>query len=202
MVQLPRATPEGYHVLFYRLTDMDPLKLFFLPAIKAFFMFNDVVLSDNGLKPGYVVIFDMKDHTLGHLARITLPLIRKLMYYIQPTADVPSVVRTINLCLSVTQTSLGISEGKIPLYTASSNGTYCQLLDMWRTGALTFPLPHIDDLLGVQPLAQKGGCFPEAANMEALCTDLMGMSNSASPSTHPLGEPRGSNAGTRRTQLF
>nr|CAD7268181.1 unnamed protein product [Timema shepardi] len=83
MVQLTRNTPEGYKVLIYRLTDMDPLKLFFLPSIKAFLMFNDMVLSDNGLKPGYVVIFDMKDHTLGHLARITLPLIRKLMYYIQ-----------------------------------------------------------------------------------------------------------------------
>nr|CAD7425431.1 unnamed protein product [Timema monikensis] len=83
MVQLPRNTPEGYKVLFYRLTDMDPLKLFFLPSIKAFLMFNDMILSENGLKPGYVVIFDMKDHTLGHLARVTLPLIRKLMYYIQ-----------------------------------------------------------------------------------------------------------------------
>lgn len=83
MVSLPGTTPEGYNVLMYRLTDYDASKLTFNEAMKSFFLFNDIRLSEDGLSPGYIVIFDMKGINLGHLARINLSSIRKFMNYIQ-----------------------------------------------------------------------------------------------------------------------
>lgn len=91
MIVTPRTTPEGYQVLMYRLSDSDPQKLFFNDLMKTFFLFNDIRLSEDGLSPGYIVIFDMKGVSLGHLTRVNLSAIRKFMSYIQ-------VSRTIVIC--------------------------------------------------------------------------------------------------------
>ncbi|CAB3222128.1 unnamed protein product [Arctia plantaginis] len=84
MVAFPNKTAEGYNVLFYRLSDYDYSKLNFADAVRVFCMFNDVKLSeDQGQAEGYIVIFDMKGCSLGHLTRVTLPALRAFMHYIQ-----------------------------------------------------------------------------------------------------------------------
>ncbi|XP_075231114.1 alpha-tocopherol transfer protein-like [Lycorma delicatula] len=85
MVPLPKTTPEGYHILLYRLKDTDPSNLIFNDALKTFFAFNDVRISEDGLKPGYVVLFDMKGLSMGHLVRVTtyMQSVKKFMVYIQ-----------------------------------------------------------------------------------------------------------------------
>lgn len=83
MVPVPKTTPEGYNVLIYRLSDADTSKLQFVDAMKGFFLFNDIRLSEDSLSPGYIVIFDMKDVCLSHLAKISLSAVRKFMHYIQ-----------------------------------------------------------------------------------------------------------------------
>ncbi|CAH0595133.1 unnamed protein product [Chrysodeixis includens] len=83
MVGLPNKTAEGYHVLLYRLSDFDYSKLNFADAVRVFCMFNDVKLSEDRLSEGYIVIFDMKGCSLGHLTRVTLPALRAFMHYIQ-----------------------------------------------------------------------------------------------------------------------
>lgn len=83
MVGLPNKTSEGYHVLIYRLSDYDYSKLNFADAVRVFCMFNDVKLSEDRLSDGYIVIFDMKGCSLGHLTRVTLPALRAFMHYIQ-----------------------------------------------------------------------------------------------------------------------
>ncbi|KAK9499227.1 hypothetical protein O3M35_002304 [Rhynocoris fuscipes] len=85
MATIPKTTPEGYRVLLYRLNDTDPSKFVFQEAMRAFFAFNDVQISEDGIIPGYVVLFDMKGVQLGHLARVTtaLNLLRTFMVYIQ-----------------------------------------------------------------------------------------------------------------------
>ncbi|XP_041971963.1 alpha-tocopherol transfer protein-like [Aricia agestis] len=83
MVALPKPTAENYNLLLYRLADTDYSKLNFADAVRVFCMFNDVKLSEDGLSDGYVVIFDMKGCSLGHLTRLTLPALRAFMHYIQ-----------------------------------------------------------------------------------------------------------------------
>ncbi|XP_038212138.1 uncharacterized protein LOC119832543 [Zerene cesonia] len=83
MAALPKLTPEGYHILLYRLAETDYSKLCFADAVRVFCMFNDIKLSDDKLSEGYIVIFDMKGCSLGHLTRVTLPALRAFMQYIQ-----------------------------------------------------------------------------------------------------------------------
>ncbi|KAL0266539.1 UNVERIFIED_CONTAM: hypothetical protein PYX00_009049 [Menopon gallinae] len=83
LVPVKKTTPEGYRVLMYRLVDYDASKLQFNEALKTFFLFNDIRLSEDGLSNGYVVIFDMKGVSLSHLTKINLSSIRKFMSYIQ-----------------------------------------------------------------------------------------------------------------------
>lgn len=82
---LAKTTPEGYKILFYRLRDTDPSKFIFPEALKAFMAFNDVRISEDGPVPGYVVVFDMKGTTMGHLARAStyMSYIKAFMLYIQ-----------------------------------------------------------------------------------------------------------------------
>lgn len=83
MTALPKLTPEGYHILVYRLADTDPSKLQFTEAVKMFCMFNDYRISVDGLAEGYIVLFDMKGVKLGHLTRVQLGALRTFMVYIQ-----------------------------------------------------------------------------------------------------------------------
>jgi len=85
MAPCPKSTPEGYRILVYRLADTDPSKVNFQEALTAFFAYNDVRISEDGLVDGYIVVFDMKGCTLGHLARVStcMHLVRKFMVYIQ-----------------------------------------------------------------------------------------------------------------------
>uniref|UniRef100_A0A1B6KRS7 CRAL-TRIO domain-containing protein n=1 Tax=Graphocephala atropunctata TaxID=36148 RepID=A0A1B6KRS7_9HEMI len=85
MAPLPKSTPEGYRILLYRLADSDPGKLNFQDCLVNFFAYNDVRISEDGLTEGYIVLFDMKGCSLGHLARVStcMNLVRKFMIYIQ-----------------------------------------------------------------------------------------------------------------------
>lgn len=83
MVGLPIKTKEGYKVLCYRLSDTDPSKVNFANAVKAFCMFNDMMISQDTIIEGYIVVFDMKGLRLGHLAKIQLGALRTFMAYIQ-----------------------------------------------------------------------------------------------------------------------
>ncbi|XP_050353395.1 uncharacterized protein LOC126775467 [Nymphalis io] len=83
MIAFPKLSPEGHHILLYRLADTDYSKLNFADAVRVFCMFNDIKLSEDRLSEGYIVIFDMKGCSLGHLTRVTLPALRAFMHYIQ-----------------------------------------------------------------------------------------------------------------------
>lgn len=83
MIALPKLTSDGYRILSYRLKDFDPSKMVFGEAVKAFNMFNDVVISVDGPLNGYVVVFDMKGVCLRHLTRVQFGPLRNFMAYIQ-----------------------------------------------------------------------------------------------------------------------
>lgn len=52
LIRLPKTTPEDYRVLLYSVRDSDPTKMIFSDAVKGFCMFNDAVLSEDGLQEG------------------------------------------------------------------------------------------------------------------------------------------------------
>ncbi|KAF5284121.1 hypothetical protein FQR65_LT00121 [Abscondita terminalis] len=81
--RLPKKTPEGYRVIMYVVRESDTTEYVFSDAMKGFCMYNDTVISEEGLIEGYIVIFDMNYLKLGHLARVSLPALRAFMIYIQ-----------------------------------------------------------------------------------------------------------------------
>ncbi|XP_059489003.1 alpha-tocopherol transfer protein-like [Neocloeon triangulifer] len=83
MIAVPKSTNSGYRVLLYRLKETEPSKANFVELMKAFFVFADIRISEDGLAPGYIVIFDMKGVSIGHLTRVSLPSLKKYMVYIQ-----------------------------------------------------------------------------------------------------------------------
>lgn len=52
LVRLPKTTPEGYRVLLYSVKDNDFRKFVFSEAVKGFAMYNDCILSEDGLAEG------------------------------------------------------------------------------------------------------------------------------------------------------
>lgn len=52
LIRLPKTIPEGYRVLLYSVRDPDPTKMIFSDAVKGFCMYNDCVLSEDGLAEG------------------------------------------------------------------------------------------------------------------------------------------------------
>lgn len=85
MAPLPKATPEGYQIILYRLKDLDPSKLLFNDLVKCFCAFNDVKISEDGLVPGYIVILDMKGLSFSHFMKVTpyVQSIRCILLYLQ-----------------------------------------------------------------------------------------------------------------------
>jgi CRAL/TRIO domain len=83
MIAVPKSTPNGCRVLMFRLKETEPSKANFVELMKAFFIFADIRISEDGLAPGYIVIFDMKGVSLTHLTKVSLPALKKYMVYIQ-----------------------------------------------------------------------------------------------------------------------
>ncbi|KAK5638468.1 hypothetical protein RI129_012763 [Pyrocoelia pectoralis] len=83
LFKFPKKTPDGYTVMMYLVNERESTEYIFSDALKGFSMFNDCIISEDGLAKGYIVIFDMKNAKFGHLTRITLPALRAFMAYIQ-----------------------------------------------------------------------------------------------------------------------
>lgn len=52
LVRLPKLSPEGYRIMVYSVRDSDTKKFVFSEAVKGFCMYNDCVLSEDGLMEG------------------------------------------------------------------------------------------------------------------------------------------------------
>uniref|UniRef100_A0A1B0CL61 CRAL-TRIO domain-containing protein n=1 Tax=Lutzomyia longipalpis TaxID=7200 RepID=A0A1B0CL61_LUTLO len=75
--------PQGYHVVFHRLSDYKISSYHFENAIRTYFMLVDTCLSKQGPRPGIIFLFDMKGVSLGHLTRVRISTIRKFFHYVQ-----------------------------------------------------------------------------------------------------------------------
>lgn len=82
-IPLKYRTPLGYNMVYLRLREYEASKFDFTNAVKAAVAMLDFEIATNPLMEGFLLIFDMKHFTLGHVARITLSTLKKIMMYIQ-----------------------------------------------------------------------------------------------------------------------
>ncbi|KAJ8954234.1 hypothetical protein NQ318_005830 [Aromia moschata] len=80
---LPKLTPEGNTVIFFKLLDTNPDPYNFPAAIRCFDMLTLLHLHKNGPCKGLVIVIDMKGVVFGHLLKLSVVVMKKLMYYLQ-----------------------------------------------------------------------------------------------------------------------
>lgn len=79
-------TPEGYQIIFHRLSQYEPSKYVFPDGVKVLNMTMEAARYHTGPQKGYYILFDMTGVRLGHLTRLNLGLLRKFFAYIQVRA--------------------------------------------------------------------------------------------------------------------
>lgn len=80
---LPGYTLDGHRVIFCNLLRTDPSEYIFADALKIFTMLVDTIVENEPLCPGYRIIFDMAGITLGHVNRLSIGLMEKILFYLQ-----------------------------------------------------------------------------------------------------------------------
>ncbi|XP_013101589.1 clavesin-2 [Stomoxys calcitrans] len=80
---LTQKTPEGYAVLLAKLVDPDPSKFNFVNSIKLYCVSQDKVMLENGIAAGLIIAIDLSGATFGHIARIGIMQLKKVIYYLQ-----------------------------------------------------------------------------------------------------------------------
>ncbi|KAJ8711524.1 hypothetical protein PYW07_008766 [Mythimna separata] len=70
-------------VLFCRLLDTDPKKFIFAEALRACLMLVDIWQYEQGTWPGFVILIDLDQCTLGHIARLDLQSVQQFLYFLQ-----------------------------------------------------------------------------------------------------------------------
>ncbi|XP_039948242.1 alpha-tocopherol transfer protein-like isoform X1 [Bactrocera tryoni] len=93
---LPKTTPEGYRVIIGKLADtnasnfnfVDCMKLFFIATFYSYCMIFDMWMSEDGIRPGHIMVMDLKGVTLGHVARIGIFQMKKFLFYLQEAAAI------------------------------------------------------------------------------------------------------------------
>ncbi|XP_046737919.1 uncharacterized protein LOC124406526 [Diprion similis] len=82
-VPLPGTTAEGWKMMLVTLLDHDPAHYVYVDAVKLLCMAIELWLFTEGTVPGHVLILDINGFTAGHLARVSLTVMKKCLYYIQ-----------------------------------------------------------------------------------------------------------------------
>ncbi|XP_028157598.1 clavesin-1-like [Ostrinia furnacalis] len=80
---IPTPTKEGHRCVYLRLLDPDARLFFFPDVVKTFMMVFDLWQHEEGTWPGFVIMIDMDQATLGHIARLEIMTIRQVLYFLQ-----------------------------------------------------------------------------------------------------------------------
>jgi hypothetical protein len=80
---MPERDKHGNVVMICSLADPDVNKFIHNEAVKTWFMMQDVFFLENGTTPGFVILADSKNFSLGHLAKIHISTIKKYCMYTQ-----------------------------------------------------------------------------------------------------------------------
>ncbi|KDR18315.1 alpha-tocopherol transfer protein-like [Zootermopsis nevadensis] len=82
-IVLPVTDPNGNNVIFHSLKQTEPSKYSFADAARVYFMMIDWCIQHDGTSPGIVIVFDVTGLRFGHLTKLSLSLIHKILIYIQ-----------------------------------------------------------------------------------------------------------------------
>ncbi|KAL9896384.1 alpha-tocopherol transfer protein-like isoform 1-T4 [Glossina fuscipes fuscipes] len=88
MFILPKLTPEGHRVTIGKLIDLTASNFNFADAIKLFVLLLDVFVREDDVRNGYRMVFDTSGVTLGHVARLGIMTMKKLIFYLQEALPV------------------------------------------------------------------------------------------------------------------
>ncbi|XP_038217508.1 clavesin-2-like isoform X1 [Zerene cesonia] len=80
---LPTPTVHGYRALYGRLLSPDHRNFIFSDVVKLFMMIFDLWQYEEGTWPGFVLIIDMDQTTIGHLGKLDVMSIRQVLYFLQ-----------------------------------------------------------------------------------------------------------------------
>ncbi|XP_054725646.1 alpha-tocopherol transfer protein-like [Anastrepha obliqua] len=83
---IPQTTPEGYRVIFAKLADTNPSSYNFVDCMKLYCMIFDMWMYEDGIRPGHVIVMDLKGVSLGHVTRVGIFQMKKFLFYLQEAA--------------------------------------------------------------------------------------------------------------------
>lgn len=93
MTFLPELTPEGDRVLLIKMVDLNPDMYNFAHEVRCFDMVTLAHLHKNGPDNGLVILLDLKGIVFGHFLKLSVVVMKKLLYYLQ----VKNIVRNQDL---------------------------------------------------------------------------------------------------------
>lgn len=82
-IELPVKDPNGYNILFHSLKQSDPSKYNLADSARLYFMMMDWCIRCEGTTSGIVLFFDVSGVRFGHLIRLSLSLVHKILTYVQ-----------------------------------------------------------------------------------------------------------------------
>ncbi|XP_013147062.1 PREDICTED: clavesin-1-like [Papilio polytes] len=80
---LPTPTVQGYRAMYLRLLDPDSRNFNFPVTAKAMMMVFDLWQYQEGTWPGFILMIDMDQSTLGHVAKLDLMSLKQVLYFLQ-----------------------------------------------------------------------------------------------------------------------
>ncbi|XP_071639835.1 alpha-tocopherol transfer protein-like [Temnothorax longispinosus] len=80
---LEGTTKEGYKIIYGRFLDSDPSHFVYNDVMKFLNMVIDLCLYTEGTCEGYIMLFDVKNVSFGHVGRLSPMGLKKWLYYLQ-----------------------------------------------------------------------------------------------------------------------
>ncbi|XP_072934703.1 clavesin-1-like [Epargyreus clarus] len=83
LTPLQMRTKEGYAIFYTRFLDTDSKNFFLGDTMRTVLMILDLWQYKEGTWPGFILLVDFNNMTLGHLARMDMQNIQQFLYYMQ-----------------------------------------------------------------------------------------------------------------------
>ncbi|GFG35174.1 hypothetical protein Cfor_12750 [Coptotermes formosanus] len=82
-IELPVKDPNGYNILFHSLKESAPSEYILADSARLYFMMVDWCIRCEGTPSGISLMFDASGVKFGHLIRLSLSLVHKILTYVQ-----------------------------------------------------------------------------------------------------------------------